>query len=174
MAVLTRAHLRVRQPVAGWLAGWCRKKKRRRSGARTTQTTPNHPTQVQSAMHRAVASCRVARRTGALAASARREARARNSGTPRRRMRPGVPKNDDRRPANDTRRPPRRNERFTAVATAIEARRRGVAPHGAPRGVAGGSQPRRLSAASRTTREDFQMAVGFLFLVLHKESETFF
>jgi hypothetical protein len=29
------------------------------------------------------------------------------------------------------------------------------------------------SAASRTIREDFQMAVGFLFLVLHKESETF-
>ena len=35
------------------------------------------------------------------------------------------------------------------------------------------AQPRRPSAASRTTREDFQMAVGFLFLVLHKESETF-
>jgi hypothetical protein len=34
-------------------------------------------------------------------------------------------------------------------------------------------QPRRPSAASRTIREDFQMAVGFLFLVLHKESETF-
>ena len=36
------------------------------------------------------------------------------------------------------------------------------------------AQPRRPSAASRTIREDFQMAVGFLFLVLHKESETFF
>ena len=35
------------------------------------------------------------------------------------------------------------------------------------------AQPRRPSAASRTIREDFQMAVGFLFLVLHKESETF-
>ena len=34
-------------------------------------------------------------------------------------------------------------------------------------------QPRRPSAASRTIREDFQMAAGFLFLVLHKESETF-
>ena len=32
-------------------------------------------------------------------------------------------------------------------------------------------QPRRPSAASCTIREDFQMAVGFLFLVLHKESE---
>ena len=99
-AVLTRAHLRVRQPAAGWLAGWCRKKKRRRSGARTTQTTPNHPTQVQSAMHRAVASCRVARRTGALAASARREARARNSGTPRRRMRRRA---EERRPTTGKR-----------------------------------------------------------------------
>ena len=34
-------------------------------------------------------------------------------------------------------------------------------------------QPRRPSAASRTTREDFQMAVGFVFLVLHKESDFF-
>ena len=36
------------------------------------------------------------------------------------------------------------------------------------------TQPRRPSAASRAIREDFQMAVGFLFLVLHKESEAFF
>ena len=35
-------------------------------------------------------------------------------------------------------------------------------------------QPRRPSAASRTIREDFQMAVGFLLLVLHKESESCF
>ena len=34
-------------------------------------------------------------------------------------------------------------------------------------------QPRRPGAASRTTREDFQMAVGFVFLVLHKESNFF-
>ena len=42
---------------------------------------------------------------------------------------------------------------------------RGTLPH---------AQPRRPSAASRTIREGFQMAVGFIFLVLHKESETFF
>ena len=36
-----------------------------------------------------------------------------------------------------------------------------------------GAQPRRPSAASRTIPEDLQMAVGFLFLVLHKKSETF-
>ena len=35
------------------------------------------------------------------------------------------------------------------------------------------TQPRRPSATSRTIHEDFRMAVGFLFLVLHKESETF-
>ena len=35
------------------------------------------------------------------------------------------------------------------------------------------AQPRRPGAASRTTREDFQMAVGFVFLVLHKESNFF-
>ena len=74
-------------------------KKKRRSGARTTQTTPNHPTQVQRDMHRAVASCRIARRMGALAASARREARARNSAA----RRAGVLKNDDRRPATGKR-----------------------------------------------------------------------
>ena len=39
--------------------------------------------------------------------------------------------------------------------------------------VAEPTQPRRPSAASRTIRKDFQMAVGFLFLVLHQESETF-
>ena len=36
-----------------------------------------------------------------------------------------------------------------------------------------GAEPRRPGAASRTTREDFQMAVGFVFLVLHKESNFF-
>jgi hypothetical protein len=50
-------------------------------------------------MHRAVESFRVARRTGALAASARREARARNSAA----RRAGVLKNDDRRPATGKR-----------------------------------------------------------------------
>ena len=86
-------------------------------------------------MHRAVESFRVARRTGALAASARREARARkwHAAPACRRT-----TTDDRRPANDTRRPPRRNERSTAISTATEARHRGVTPHGARRSVAGG------------------------------------
>ena len=46
------------------------------------------------------------------------------------------------------------------------------APPGRP-ACASRPNPGAPSAASRTTREDFQMAVGFLFLVLHKESETF-
>lgn len=59
-------------------------------------------------MHRAVASCRVARRTGALAASARREARARNSGTPRRRMRRRA---EERRPTTGDRQTTRGDRR---------------------------------------------------------------
>ena len=55
-------------------------------------------------MHRAVESFRVARRTGALAASARREARARNSGTPRRRAEERRPTTGDRQTTRGDRR----------------------------------------------------------------------
>ena len=103
--------------VAGWLAGV---EKRGDGAAERRAHDPNNPTksnptQVQRAMHRAVASCRVARRTGALAASARREARARNSGTPRRRAEERRPATGDRQTTRGDRRGetnvPRRSRR---------------------------------------------------------------